>query len=147
MRWLVLCLARGNAMLWVLALLLSDGSFAGMTQHALPRLPCHSRLHSHVTSMVVSAQASTDTNYLVLLFDRRLFAKGSGQATDILQRQGCCGACVFTHIYAMQKRNTSNESYAHLKRRRTSFFRTFPAVSLCLSFKAGCVRTTQINRE
>lgn len=41
---------------------LRDGSVAGMTQHVLPRLPCHSQLHSHVMSMVVSARAFTDTN-------------------------------------------------------------------------------------
>ena len=49
-------------MLWVLVPVLRDGSLAGMTQHVLPRLPCHSKLHSHVMSVVVSAQAFTDTN-------------------------------------------------------------------------------------
>lgn len=49
-------------MLWVLVPVLRDGSSVDMAQHMLPRLPCHPKLHSHVRSVVVSAQAFTDTN-------------------------------------------------------------------------------------
>lgn len=49
-------------MLWVLVPVLRDGSLAAMTQHMPPRLLFHSKLHSHIMSMVVSALAFTDTN-------------------------------------------------------------------------------------
>lgn len=54
-----------------------------------------------------------------------------------LPRQGGYSAPVFTHIYIVEKYNTSNENDGHLK---TPSCHTSLAVSLCLSSRDSCVR-------